>query len=127
MSYYYEKSCKPSTEEQHSLPRKRKRLNYSSLQYIEGHQSAEDRYSVTVKNHYRSIYYEASDAIAQAFVTRFDQPNFKAQCFLEQLLLTRIQDHVITIDFFGIKNIYGDDINMDSLPTEFQVLKTIAK
>ena len=78
LSYYYEKSCKPSTEEQHSLPRKRKRLNYSSLQYIEGHQSAEDRYSVTVKNHYRSIYYEASDAIAQAIVTRFDPPNFKA-------------------------------------------------
>ena len=36
------------------------------------------------------------------------------------------RSHVITIDFFGIKNIFGDDINMDSLPTKFQVLKTIA-
>ena len=48
------------------------------------------------------------------------------ECFLEQLLLKKIQGHVITIEISRIKNIYGEDINVDSLPAKLQVLKTIA-
>ena len=40
-----------------------------------------------MEDHYNLKFYEAIDAIVQAIITRFDQPNFKAQCFLEQLLL----------------------------------------
>ena len=48
-------------------------------------------------------------------MTQFDQSSFKAQCFLEQLLLKGIQGHDITTEISEIKNIYGDDINFNSL------------
>ena len=113
--------------EQLSLPRKHKRTNYSILQFIEGYQSAESYNSLTVDGHYRSIYYERIDAIIQAIMTRLDRPNFKTQCFLQQLLLKGIQGHDIIIEISEIKNIYGDGINFDSLLTKLQVLKTIVK
>ena len=59
-------------------------------------------------------------------MARLNQQSFKAQCFIEQLLLKGIQGHDITIEISKIKNIYGD-INFDALSTELQVLKTIFK
>ena len=63
--------------EQPSLPRKHKDTSYSILQFIAGYQSAEGYNPLTVECHYRSIYHERIDAIIQAIITRFDQPNFK--------------------------------------------------
>lgn len=40
-----------------------------------------------MEDHYNLKFYEALAAIVQAIMSRFDQPSFKAQCFLEQLLL----------------------------------------
>ena len=69
--------------EQPSLPRKRKRPNYSILQYVEGHQSAEGHHPLTVEDRCKSMYYEAIDAILQAIMKGFDQSSFKAQYFLQ--------------------------------------------
>ena len=55
-NYYHtivKKAVKPPQIQQLSLPRKRKRPNYSILQYIEGHQSAESHYLLTVEDRYR--------------------------------------------------------------------------
>ena len=97
------------------------------MQYIEGHQSAEGYHPLAVEDHYRQIYYEKIDTIIQAVMTRFDQPSFKAQCFIEQLLLKGMQGHDVTIEISEIKNFYGDGISFNSLPTELQVLKTNGK
>ena len=40
-----------------------------------------------MEDHYNLKFHEALVAIVQAIMSRFDQPSFKAQCFLEQLLL----------------------------------------
>lgn len=60
-------------------------------------------------------------------MTRFDQPRFKAQCFLEQLLMKGIQGQDITTEISEIKNIHGDNIYFGTLPTDVQVLKPIVK
>ena len=91
-----------------------KHPNYSILQYTERHQSAEGHHPLTVEDLF-------------SIMTRFDQPSFKAQFFLEQVLLKEIQGHDSTVEISEIKNIYGDDINSNSLPTELQLLKTIVK
>ena len=79
-----------------------------------------------VESHYRLMYYEAINAIVQSY-DKIQNKSLKAQCFLDQLLLKGTQGHNITIEICQVKYIYGDDINFDSLPTEFQVLKAIVK
>ena len=110
-----------------TVPRKRSRPNYSILNYVEGHPSAEGHYPATVEDHYRSLYYDAVDDIIQAHMTRFDQPSFKAFCAMEQLLLKGIEGLDVGAETAEVQKIYGDDINFGSLSTEFAVLKTICK
>ena len=110
-----------------TLPRKRKRPNYSILNYVEGHPSAEAHHPATVANHYRSLYYNAVDSIVQALMTRFDQPSFKVFCTMEQLLLKGIEGQDVSAETAEVQKIYGDDIYFGSLRTELAVLKTTCK
>ena len=110
-----------------TLPRKRKRPNYSILNYVEGHSSAEGHHPATVEDHYRCLYYNAVDSIVQALMPHFDQPSFKAFCAMEQLLLKGIEDQDVSGETAEVQKIYGDDINFGSLSTELTVLKTICK
>ena len=128
MNYYLtivEKATGHPHLEQTSLPRKHKRTNYSILQFLKGYQSADGHNLLTVESHYKSIIMRELMLLFKPL--RFDQPNVKTQCFLQQLLLKGIQGHDINIEISEIKNIYGDSINFDSLLTKLQVLKTIAK
>ena len=109
--------------EQPSLPRKCKRAGWSILQYRVGRQSAGGHHPRTVEDHYMSIYYEAVDAVVQTIMTPSDQPIFKAQCILEQLLIKGIQSQDITIEISEVKSIYSDDINFDSLPNRISIVE----
>ena len=113
--------------EHSTLPRKRKRPNYSILNYVEGHPSAEGHHPATVEDHYRSLYYNVVDSIVQALMTRFDQPSLKAFCAMEQLLLKGIEGQDVSAATDEVQKIYGDDIYFCSLSTERTVLKTICK
>ena len=70
-----------------------------------------------------SIYYEAVDAVVQTIMTPSDQPIFKAQCILEQLLIKGIQIQDITTEISEVKSIYSDDINFDSLPNRISIIE----
>ena len=111
---YYHVIVKKAAEhphiEQPSLPRN---INAQTTQFCSTGKGINLLKATVVEDQYKSIYYEAIDAIVQAIMTRFDQPSFIAQCFVEQLLLKVIQGLDITIEISEIKNIYGDDINFD--------------
>ena len=59
--------------EEPTLPRQRKRLNYSILTYIEGHENGkEDYHPNTQVDHFKQIYFDALDNIINAIKDRFD-------------------------------------------------------
>ena len=75
--------------EEPTLPRKRKRPNWSILIYIEGHENGKEDY------HPNSL----TDNIINAIVHRFDQRGYQIFSDVEQLLLKAIS-----------KNSYGDKL-----------------
>ena len=62
------------------LPRKRRRPNYSILQFVSGHEEKSDAfdsyYPTTVKEHFKAIYFETIDAVHNALKEKFEQPSF---------------------------------------------------
>ena len=56
-----------------ALPRKCNHPNYSILNYVDGHKSAEAHHPTTVGEHYSELYYDNIDNIKQAIMTRFNQ------------------------------------------------------
>ena len=113
--------------EQPTLSRKGNRRNYSILTYVEGHLSAESHHPVTVEDYYRPLYFEAIDFILQALMSCFEQPSFKAFCIMEQVLLKRIEGEDASDEIEEMKKIFGDDVDVTSLSTELEVLKSICK
>ena len=75
------------------LPRKRKKPNYSILQYVEGNpRPTEDVYHPeNAYDHLKQIYFEALDAIVNAINDRFDQPAFELFSQVEQLFLKSVE------------------------------------
>ena len=61
------------------LPRKRKKPNYSILQYVEGNPkpTGEAYHPENAYDHFKQIYFEALDTIVNAINDRFDQPAFE--------------------------------------------------
>ena len=113
--------------EQPTLPRKRKRPNYSILTYVEGHLSAESHHPVTVEDYHRPLYFEATDSIVQAVVSHFEQPSFKIFCTMKQVLLKGIEGEDANGETEEMKKIFGDDVDVTSLSTELEVLNCICK
>ena len=72
LSYHCVKSCRASTDWTNLFNQKSWRPKYSILLYIEGHKSTKDHHPLTPEDHYRTIYYEAADAIIQTIMTQFE-------------------------------------------------------
>ena len=72
------------------LPRKRLQPNYSILQFMSGHEAKSDAVEpynpTTVKEHFKTIYFETINAIHNALKERFEQPSFIIFPNVEQLL-----------------------------------------
>ena len=94
---------------------------------MEGRLSAESHHPVTAEDYYRPLYFEAIDSIVQAFISRFEQPSFKAFCTMEQVLLKKIEGEDASDKIEEMKKIFGDDVDVTSLSTELEVLKSICK
>lgn len=111
-----------------TLPRKRKRLDYSILLYIDGYQQAAPAYHPTTpEDHYREIYNEAIDSVSQALMTRFNQESYKVFSGLEQLLLKGIENQSYNEELATLRKVYCDDVDTTSLEMELQMLKTVSK
>ena len=79
--------------EEPKLQRKRNRLDYSILQYMEGYgQGAPANHPQRVDDHYRILYYEAIDVVVAAIKDRFNQHSYKTFAALETMLLNLIRD-----------------------------------
>ena len=72
------------------LPRKRRRPNYSIMQFVTGDNETPAHHPESVEDFYRQIFYEAIDSFILSIKTRFDQPSYQVFLNLEQLLLRAI-------------------------------------
>ena len=109
------------------VPRKRKRPNYCSLQYIESNLSTtgEAYYPETAVDHFKPMYMEAIDAIINSIKDRFEQPRFKVFGQVEQLLLNSIRkDSVVDkIETFQVN--FKGDYDTNSLMAKLELLPVI--
>ena len=76
-----------------TVPRIRKRPNYSILQYIEGNSSTTEEayYPETAVDNFKPMCKEVIDAIMNSVKSRFEQPGFKVFGQVEQLLFKSIR------------------------------------
>ena len=111
-----------------TLPRKRARPNYSTLQFVEGYgQGATAHHALTVDYHYKQIYFEAIDIFIASITERFNQPSLKTFAALEQMLLNVINNTSRDVNdgMTHLKATCGDDVNDASLLVEFGIWKRI--
>lgn len=110
-----------------TVPRKRKRPNYSILLYVTGNPeaTAPHYHPQTPYDHYKPIYFEALDSIVAAIKERFDQPAFKTFMEAEQLFLKAIKKEDITVELNTLETKFSGDYDNDSLNAELQLLPTI--
>jgi len=83
----------------------------------------------SAKDVYRKYYFEAIDLLTGHVKERFNQPSFKIFMKLEALLLDSLVKEMSELekDSMIIKEIYGDDVNLDKLLTQLELFKTLAK
>lgn len=110
-----------------TVPRKRKRPNYSILLYVTGNPeaTAPHYHPQTPYDHYKPIYFEALDSIVAAIKERFDQRAFKTFMEAEQLFLKAIKKEDITVELNTLETKFSGDYDNDSLNAELQLLPTI--
>ena len=102
-----------------SLPRKRK----CPRRYEEG--SAEAEFSLSVKDHYRRHYYEASDLVITGIKQRFDQPGYKIYKHLLLLKAATTSFEHYKEDFNFIISFYGSDFTASLLKVQLELLHTL--
>ena len=109
------------------LPIKRKKPNYSILQYVEGNPkpTGEAYHPENVYDHFKQIYFEALDAIVNAINDRFDQPAFELFSQVEQLLLKSVKKQDVTDKLKMVEKHFKNDYDEESLIAELQLLPTI--
>ena len=78
---------------------------------------------LTVKEHYRIIYYAAFDRVISSIENRFDQPGYKVYCSLENLLLNAISGKDFEADIQKVIEVYGNDFDQDLLRIQLDILQ----
>ena len=112
--------------EEPTLPRKRKRPNYSILTYIEGHENGkEDYHPNSPVDHFKQIYFDALDNIINAIKDRFDQPGYQIFSDVEQLLLKAISKESYGDELRRISERYSGDFDSLVISSELDLLPTI--
>jgi len=110
-----------------TLPRKRKRPNYSILQYVTGYEGPESNahYPETPEDYFKPMYFQALDAIVNAINDRFDQPGLIKFGNVEQLLLKSIVKDDTSSELKVLKTDFGGDYDPVQLESELLLLPTI--
>ena len=109
------------------LPRKRKKPNYSILQYVKGNPkpTGEAHHPENAYDHFKQIFFEALDATVNAINDRFDQPAFELFSQVEQLFLKSVKKKDATHELKMVEKHFKDDYDEESLIAELQLLPTI--
>ena len=109
------------------LPRKRKKPNYSILQYVEGNPkpTGEAYHPENAYDHFKQIYFEALDAIVNTINDRFDQPAFELFSQVEQLFLKSVKKQDVMDELKMVEKHFKNDHDEESLIAELQLLPTI--
>ena len=110
-----------------TLPRKRKKPNYSILQYVTSYEGPESNayYPETPNAYFKPMYFQALDAIINAINDRFEQPALKKFMNVEQLLLKSIVKDDISMELKDLEVDFGGDFNAIQLESELHFLPTI--
>ena len=113
------------------LPRKRHQPNYSILQFVTDHDersnAVEQYYPITVKEHFKAIYFETIDAAHNALKERFEQPSFIIFSNAEQLLLKSINGESYQKKYDDFVSVYADDVQTTALPSELLILRAMSE
>ena len=114
---------------QPAMPRKRKRPNYSIIQYVVGYEgpASNAHYPETTEKYFKQMYFEALDAVVNAMEDHFEQPALKKIMNVEQLLLKTINNQDASVELKAVKTDFNEDFNADQLETELHLIPTIFK
>ena len=106
---------KSTDTEEPSLPRKRKAPRRFEIGDGEGY------HSLTVEEHYRTMYFEALDYAVSGIKEHFDQPGYKIYKNLEGLLVKAANKQDYSAEFHEVITLYGDDFDQSELATHLQI------
>ena len=116
--------------EEPTLPRKRHRPKYSSLQYVQGHEETARNtkafHPQSAADHFRLIFFDAIDNVVMALQDRFQQPSYQFFSNIEQFLLKSINSDPYQTEMDALMN-YTDDLDISALPAEIHVLRSVCK
>ena len=102
--------------EEPSLPRRRK----TPKRYEVGMQ--ESNFPEDVEDRYRQNFYEALELITSAINSRFDQPDYKVYCKLEETLVKASKRESFEENLEFICNFYKGDLNQEQLRMQLNVM-----
>ena len=113
--------------EEPTVPRKRKRPNYSILHYVSGHErtSSEAYYPENAADYFKPIYFEATDVFVNSIKDKFQQPGCKIFTNIEQLLLKAINKESYEPELKALAEKYKGDFDLSTMSTELDLLSTI--
>ena len=114
---------------QPAMPRKRKRPNYSIIQYVVGYEgpASNAHYPETTEKYFKQMYFEALDAVVNAMEDHFEQPALKKFMNVEQLFLKTINNQDASAELKAVKTDFDGDFNADQLESELHLIPTIFK
>ena len=104
----------PELPRRHKIPR----------QHDDGYASD---FPLTVKDHYRAIYFEALDLITFCIDYRFNQWGYKMYEKVEMLLLKAAASKPYVEELKHVLTFYGDDFDSLQLSTELEVLSKVLR
>ena len=111
------------------MPRKRKRPNYSIIQYVVGYEgpASNAHYPETTEKYFKQMYFEALDAAVNAMEDHFQQPALKKFMNVGQLFLKTINNQDASVELKAVKTDFDGDFNADQLESELHLIPTIFK
>ena len=101
------------------LPRKRKMPNYFASTENPSTQHHHD----SVKDHYRSCYFEAFDYTVQGIKDRFNQGDFKRYSMLQQLILKAVNGESYEEEFEFLTTFWNNDFKKSLLETQLPTVQ----
>ena len=100
---------------QPAMPRKRKRPNYSIIQYVVGYEdpASNAHYPETTEKYFKQMYFETLDAAVNAMEDHFEKPALKKFMNVEQLFFKKINNQDASVELKAVKTDFDGDFNAD--------------
>ena len=112
---FWTKFSEDNDIEDPELPRRRRRPARLEDGNSAGH------YHISPKDYYRQLYYEAIDSSIGCLTNRFDQPDYKKYCQLEQLLIKASVRKEFEEEFQFVSDFYKEDFNLSAFRAQLVI------